>query len=325
MKIKKKIKNKLLSNEFGRELIFQYKKKTNRIPKPDMEFPELINLETVSSCNLSCVHCPPHMKKFKNEVRKFGIMNLDLFEKLMREIDEYGNRRIALHKDGEPLLHPKIFQILERVKKYNNHTVYLTTNAHKLTKDITRAILKNKIDVINFSIGAATKEFYSKVRGNNFEKVVNNILFFLEERELMEWKPRVMVQIINLPQFPEMKEEIKKFYKFWSNYDVEIQEWQNLTWGIFEYKDSDKKRYPCYSLWESMVVNSDGLVSACCMDWQQKLITGDANIELLRDIWKGEKLKGIRKIHIANKEAELSACATCNYWLWQTRLDDYPL
>ncbi len=325
MKIKKTLKNKLSSNEFGREIIFQYKKKTNRIPKPDMDFPELINLETVSSCNLSCVHCPPHMKKFKNEVRKFGIMNLDLFEKLMKEIDEYGNRRIALHKDGEPLLHPKIFQILDRVKKYNNHTVYLTTNAHKLTKEVTESLLKNQIDVINFSIGAATKEFYSKVRGNNFEKVIDNILFFLEQRELAEWKPRVLVQIINLPQFPEMAEEIKKFNKFWSSYNVEIQEWENLTWGIFEYKDSDKKRYPCYSLWESMVVNSDGLVSACCMDWQQKLITGDANTELLHDIWKGEKLKKIRKIHIENNEAELSACATCNYWLWQTKLDKYPL
>ena len=325
MEIKQIFKKVITSSELGREVIFQYKRKTNRLPKPDMEFPELINLEIASSCNLSCVHCPPHMKKFKNEVRKFGIMELELFEKTMDEIDKHGNRRIALHKDGEPLLHPNIIEILERVKKNNNHIVYVTTNAHRLTKEVSEALLKNKIDVVNFSIGAATKEFYEKVRGKNFDKVMNNILQFLELRKTSEWQPRVMVQIINLPEYPEMKTEIKMFRKFWSNYDVEIQEWENLTWGVFEYKDANKKRYPCYSLWESMVVNSDGIVSACCMDWRQQLITGNANKQNLKDIWQGEKLREFRKIHIEGREEELSACATCNYWIWQTKLDKYPI
>jgi len=265
------------------------------------------------------------MKEFKGEVRRFGIMEPDLFEKLMSEIDKHGCRRIALHKDGEPLLHPKIIQILERVKRNNNHIVYLTTNAHKLTDEVSKALLSNKIDVVNFSIGAASKEFYEKVRGKNFEKVINNILHFLDLRKQSEWKPRVLVQIINLPQFQEMKSEIKKFRKFWSKFDVEIQEWENLTWGIFDYKDAGKKRYPCYSLWESMVVNSDGLVSACCMDWRQKLITGNTNNQKMQEIWKGKQLRGLREIHIENKEKELSACATCNYWAWQERLDEYPL
>ncbi len=325
MKIKDIIKSKLNGTEQGREIIFQIKKLTNRLPKPDMTFPELINIETVSSCNLSCVHCPPHMKKFKTEVRKFGIMELNLFYKLMNEIDKHGTRRIALHKDGEPLLHPKIIEILERVKKNNNHIVYVTTNAHKLTEEISKQLLKNKIDVVNFSIGAATKEFYEKVRGKNFDKVIKNILKFLELRKISNWKPRVLVQIINLPQYQEMEHEIKLFKKYWNNYDVEIQVWENLTWGVFEYKDADKKRYPCYSLWESMVVNSDGIVSACCMDWKQQLITGNAIEQNLEEIWKDEKLRNLRRMHIDGKENEIPACATCNYWLWQTRLDKYPL
>jgi radical SAM protein with 4Fe4S-binding SPASM domain len=265
------------------------------------------------------------MKEFKNDVRKFGIMELELFEKTMQEIDKHGNRRIALHKDGEPLLHPEIIKILERVKKNNNHIVYVTTNAHRLNQNIGKALLENKIDVVNFSIGAATKEFYEKVRGKNFDKVMDNILRFLELRKSSAWKPRVLVQIINLPQYKEMKSELEKFEKFWSNYDVEIQEWENLTWSVFEYKDADKKRYPCYSLWESMVVNSDGIVSACCMDWQQKLITGNAYTQTLQDIWKGKELKRFRQIHIDGKENELPACATCNYWLWQTKLHNYPI
>ena len=325
MNAKKILANVLRSNNLGRELIFQFKKTAKRLPEPDMQFPELINVEVVSSCNLSCVHCPPHMKEFRNEVRKFGIMNIDLFEKIMDEIDNYGIRRIALHKDGEPLLHPEIKYILERVKRKNNHIVYLTTNGHRLSEEISQAILKNKIDIVNFSIGAATENFYGKVRGKNFDSVIKNILTFLKLRESFSWKPRVIVQIINLKQFPEMKEELKLFKKFWSNYNVEIQEWENLTWGVFDYKESAKKRYPCYSLWESMVVNSDGIVSACCMDWQQKLQTGNANEQNLKDIWKGKPLRKIRNLHMENRTGELPICPTCNYWAWQTRLEKYHL
>ncbi len=325
MIIKQKIKDILSSNNTGRELIFRYKKLTGNIPVPDMEFPQLINIETVSSCNLACVHCPPHMKEFKNEVRKFGIMSMELFGKLMNEIDAYGERRIALHKDGEPLLHPKIIKILERVKRNRNHVVYLTTNAHRLSDEVSMSIFENRIDVINFSIGAATQEFYTKVRGKHFDKVIKNILSFLDLRAKSDWKPRVIVQIINLPQFREMENELKSFRKFWSRYDVEIQEWENLTWGVFDYKESGLKRYPCYSLWESTVVNSDGVVSACCMDWRQQLQTGNANEQNLKDIWKGEALRKIRKMHIEGREDELPICPTCNYWAWQSRLEEYPL
>lgn len=325
MKLKNIVNNSLNSSNAGRELLFLYKKYADKIPTIDMNFPELISLEIASSCNLSCVHCPPHLREYKDEVRKFGIMDMQLFEKCMDEIDENGNRSIALHKDGEPLLHPKIIEILERVKKNNEHTVYITTNAHPLKENISEAILKNKIDVVNFSIGAATEEFYNKVRGKNFNKVIDNIKLFLELREKSEWKPKVLVQIIDLPKFPEMKNEIKAFKKYWSAYNVQIQEWKELTWGVFESEESNIKRYPCYSLWESTFINSDGKSSACCMDWQQKLLTGDANIATIKEIWHGELQNKLRKMHIEKRENELPICPTCNYWSWQARLVDYPL
>jgi MoaA/NifB/PqqE/SkfB family radical SAM enzyme len=290
-----------------------------------MEFPELISLEIASSCNLSCVHCPPHLKEFKNEVRKFGVMDIDLLSKLMDEIDQYGNRSIALHKDGEPLLHPKVIDILQRVKKNNEHTVYITTNAHPLKPKISEAVLENKIDVLNFSIGAATEEFYQKVRGNNFTRVIDNINYFLELREKSVWKPKVLVQIINLPQFSEMESELKAFKKYWSDFDVELQVWEQLTWGVFKDNTKSIKRYPCYSLWESTFINSDGKASACCMDWQQKLLTGDANKDQIKNIWQGSLQRNLRKIHVEGKEKELPVCPTCNYWNWQPRLTDYPI
>jgi len=325
IEVKQKIKIALKSSTVGEKLLFQFKKLTDRLPTPDMEFPELIGLEIASSCNLSCIHCPPHLKEFKDKVRKFGIMDMELFHKLMDEIDNFDERRIALHKDGEPLIHPKIEEILQRVKKNHDHTIYLTTNAHYLTEKIGISLLENKIDILNFSLGASSKEFYEKVRGKGFEKIMNNIHAFLEWRDKVDWKPKVIIQIIDLPEYSEMQNEIENFKKYWSKYDVEIQVWEKLTWGVYDYKDNGKRRYPCYSLWESFTVNSDGLVSACCMDWTQELTTGDTNTHTIKEIWKGDKLKHLRQMHINGKEKELPLCGTCNYWDWQERLDNYAL
>ena len=64
-----------------------------------------------------------NMVKLKASHRKYEHMDIDQFDQLMDEIDQWGERLVALHKDGEPLLHPKILYILDRVKKNINHNI----------------------------------------------------------------------------------------------------------------------------------------------------------------------------------------------------------
>jgi radical SAM protein with 4Fe4S-binding SPASM domain len=323
--VKNIIKGLLLSSKLGQNLLFKFKELLGRLPKADYKFPRSISIEIASICNLSCIHCPPHNEKFKDRQRKFGVINLGLFYKLMDEIDNHGIRHIALHKDGEPLLNPKIVDILNRVKSKNNHIVYLTTNAHKLSKEIGEAILRNKIDIVNFSIGAASTEFYEKVRGKGFEKVIENIEDFLKLVAKSDWKPRVLVQIINLPEYDEMKFEINHFKQYWKEKNVEVLIYGKLTWGVLDHIPSKIERYPCLSLWENVFVNSDGKVSACCMDWDQSLVTGDTTDQSLAEIWHGEQLKHLRKLHIEKKEQSISLCKTCNYWSTVARLSSYEI
>ncbi len=323
--IQKNIIQSLSNSSFGHEFIYQAKKVTGRLPEPDYDFPQHISLEISSFCNLSCVHCPPQSPDYKEYHRKKGNMDISLFDRVMEEIDLQGSRHIALHKDGEPLLHPEISYILKRVKKNQNHIVYLTTNAHRLTSHIGKEILENQINVINFSIGAHSEKFYNKVRGRGFARVIKNIHAFLEFVKASDWKPDILVQIINLPEFEEMKEEIRKFKEYWSSYDVGLQIWEKLNWGIFETKQTKIKRYPCYSLWKYIFVNSDGSASPCCMDWKQDLLVGDANTQTISEIWQDSQIKELRQKHINGQENSIPICDKCNYWSWLPRIFDYKI
>ena len=309
----------------GHEFIYQAKRITGRLPEPDYNFPQHISLEISSLCNLACVHCPPQSSEFKEYHRQKGNMEISLFDQIMDEIDKQGKRHIALHKDGEPLLHPEISHILKRVKKNREHTVYLTTNAHRFSPEIAKEILGNEINVINFSIGANSSEFYGKVRGRGFDLVKKNIHHFLDLVKKANWHPDILVQIINLPEFNEMKTEIDNFKKYWSTYDVKLQIWDKLNWGVYETNQSKIKRYPCYSLWKYIFVNSDGKASACCMDWKQDLLIGDTNNQTLSEIWTGLQLKELRQKHIDGGEDNLPICDKCNYWSWLPKISEYKL
>jgi radical SAM protein with 4Fe4S-binding SPASM domain len=322
--MKKELVSLLRRSKLGNSLYYKQVSLRGKMPQMDYDFPNLISLEVASICNLSCIHCPSHNPAFKSQWRKYGVMDYQLFVRLMDEIDAHGKRNIALHKDGEPLLHPEIKRFLERVKKNCDHHVYLTTNGHHLTPEISEQILASGIDRLNISLGALTPEIYAKVRGGDIGKVLTNLDYFLKLREERKSPIGVSVQIINLDDY-DMEEEISRFKAYWEGKSVQIDIWDELSWGIKEVNMQVNYRYPCLSLWNSFNVNSDGKVSACCIDWNQQLLIGDVNLQSIAEIWKDKPLQKLRQMHINHKEKELPLCDKCNYWYWQPYIGKYNL
>lgn len=289
----------------------------------DYKFPKLISIELSSQCNLKCIHCPSHREGDKDEgIRKFGSMSYDVFNNVMNEIDNHGVRTIALHKDGEPLLNKEIISILDRVKKNVNHKVYLSTNGLLLNEEICNAIVRNKIDQINISIGAASDELYKKIRGGDLSKVKKNIdmlLFYIKSSNVGSI---VSVQIIDIEDI-DMKDEIIQFKKSWEEKEVQIDVWKELTWGNKVSNEKKIKRYPCLALWNSFTINHDGKVSACCMDWNQSLVIGEYGAQSISEIWQSQTIKNYRLSHIKNDFKTMPLCVKCNYWLWHLQLLKY--
>jgi len=282
----------------------------------DLKFPINFNIESTNACNLNCSMCPRNESK-----RKVGFMDFGLFKKIVDESSEYGSRIFSLHKDGEPLMHPKINDMIAYIKEKNpDNCLYLTTNGQLLDERKSKAILENGVDKLNISIGAANPETYEKVKGvKNLEKVNQNVLRFLEMKKAGDYKkPIVSVQIIRMK---ETMDEIPDFARKWKKEDVVVSVWGFINWGG---KKSDpnvrfrKKRHPCYALWTAPVINWNGKVSICCVDWNEENIIGDVNKEPFSKVWQGALLKRYRALHLKGEYDKLPLCSKCNIW------QDYP-
>jgi len=113
-------------------------------------------IELSSRCNLKCRLCvnkdiPQHLK---------GDINFDLYKKIIDEVKDYVYDVNLFHR-GEPLLHPRLIDIISYAHTSNIKT-RIHTNSTLLTPALSRKIILSGLDLISFSFDGYTKETYKK-------------------------------------------------------------------------------------------------------------------------------------------------------------------
>lgn len=74
-----------------------------------------------------------------------------------------------------------------------------------------------------------------------------------------------------------------------------------------------------------MFINSDGNVSPCHVDWQQKLILGNVSDESLIQIWNGSRYYELQKDMLKHGKNCREICSICSYpdYTAMDNIDDY--
>jgi radical SAM protein with 4Fe4S-binding SPASM domain len=67
--------------------------------------------------------------------------------------------------------------------------------------------------------------------------------------------------------------------------------------------------FPFYTL----VVNVNGDVTVCCVDWNKGTRIGNVFETSLKSIWAGDKLRNLRRIHILRKRSMNPSCRNCKF------------
>ncbi|RJQ47071.1 MAG: radical SAM protein [Gaiellales bacterium] len=279
-------------------------------------FPSRINVEPTNQCNLRCNMCPR-----KDLTRPVGEIDMGLFGKIADEISRHAPAEVRLHKDGEPLMAPHIFDLIDHIKTVAPSTLLnMDTNALLLDEEKAGRILDSKLDVLLFSVNAATAETYRQVRGSTkFDQVVGNIERFLAMRAERGYVwPKVKVQLIVMA---ETRDEIGLFKEKWGSHDVDVLLIPAINWGghrpeVQSLMQLPGKRYPCTYLFNSFSINWDGKVSFCNVDFNHLGIIGDLNEQSIEEIWQGPGMERYRRLHKEGRWDEIDLCRDCNYWAY---------
>ena len=94
------------------------------------EFPSQVIIDVTEVCNLACVHCPhPAFKKSEHYSARY--LETELVRKAIDEIREHGGghtQYVRFTSEGEPLIHPGIYDMLQYAVDRSGAFVTLTTN-----------------------------------------------------------------------------------------------------------------------------------------------------------------------------------------------------
>ena len=65
------------------------------------------------------------------------------------------------------------------------------------------------------------------------------------------------------------------------------------------------------NLWTRMYIWYDGTVNPCDFDYKSFLTVGNANDNLLKDIWKNNKYNKLRENHLNSLRSKHNPCDRC--------------
>lgn len=215
-------------------------------------------METTNFCQSNCSYCP-HRKM----TRAKGYVSMDTVQKVAKHCENVGQKYIALHHMGEPLLHSQIGEIIKTFRAYGV-TSELSTNGKLLTKKGTE-ILNSGIGLIRIAVDY----FY------NTPGYIEEIRDFLN---LAKQYPNTKIHlhtIVNnaLDPFKEFEcEQVKLEVKALDNWAGEVD-------GESQLDPSNQCYFQDYNY---VVVLWDGRISTCCLDYDAKATLG--TIDHIMDI-----------------------------------------
>ncbi len=305
------IKFKVIKNEILKKISYTFKLEKN-LGKPIIR-----QLEPTNACMMNCIMCPR-----KNMKRKIKYMDIEFFKKIIDQAK--WNYQMFLHHFGDPLMHPKIDEMIKYVAK-KGIKAQISVNPKLLSEKMSEKLIDSGLDMIMISIDGIDDKTYKYFRGKNadYEEAVENINNFLRIKNKKNSSVKV---IISLVRMKANKKDVEKFEKMWKKKGVNqvlIKQFTTFDGSdkvIMEQGDKDtltdqfktNKRQYCSEPWMGITITAEGNVVPCCYDYDEKYIIGNLKKESLEQIWNNEKMRLLRRQVKTKTLYKNPLCKTCH-------------
>lgn len=287
----------------------------------ETDFPLFLHIELAQLCDLRCPYCsqgdPIARAKYITKAR----MDWTTYTRIILEGEEHGCPSMSPQGIDEPLLNKRLEEHIQFAHKHGYMDIMMNTNATHLTEERSRKLLDSGLTRIRFSLDAATKETYEKVRlGAKYESVHRNIDRFLEIRARGGYALPVVG--VSFCRTKLNEHEVDAFVAKWENAVdmVTIQEFiPPDTEGDYKrfYPTNSKVRdemmlgFKCVQPWQRVVIRNTGEVCPCCAMFSNDLSVGNVRDHTVHELWNGESMRQLRSMHKTGKYWENTICLKC--------------
>ncbi len=267
-----------------------------------ISFPKIIQIETSVICNAKCVFCP-------HEDMNRGPRNMEdsTWKKIIDESRGHG----IIYRPflvNEPFIDPRMPEIIRYIKQDPTAKVEFNSNGNFNRSTDVPALIAAGIDWVRFSIDGFTEDTFKKSgRGGKLEKVVADVLSFVEERNRQKSNCYVEVRMIDIP---ENKHEQEEFVNFWSKHVDKATITALYAWPWTG--QTEPFRAPCPKIKEEMYFMTDGSAILCCWDAFGRTTVGNVKENTVEEIWLGETNQCYRDYLSRGEREKIEICSRCD-------------
>lgn len=282
--------------------------------------PVEVYVQIARRCNLRCAMCGHEVWKSNS-----GFMEPELFDRVLAECAANKVKKLhVLSGQGEPLLHPQVFEMLEKAVTQGLE-VGIVTNGTPLTPERCERLAGMGLSYLQFSFAGWDKESYeSTYVGAKFERVVENLKRMSDLTQGS--KTNFMVKAVcSGDNWAEVRDRTRDFLAkhgiervftvIANNFGGNVQHGTFFErHGVWSLKDLEhQRRMPCRVFLKAVGVFCDGTVTACgCYDSNAELKIGHIAEQSLADIRKGAEFRRILDGFRRGELADVPMCGKCD-------------
>lgn len=199
------------------------------------------HLELTDRCNMKCTFCSAGDSDKKSVIDfNTAVHILDIAKDV--SLDGVYMNDVQLNGWGEPLLYPRLGEIIVEAKK-RFPKVHFITNGFGFTDQKIDECLNAGLDYVCISMTGVSNEVYSKFQGSGISKqrcqkqleiVISNIKRLCRRKEELNRSFRIILRYI---KSEDSQEHLKDFVQFWRGSGVD----EILVTPLFDFKRDRKK------------------------------------------------------------------------------------
>lgn len=293
-----------------------------------LAFPWSIHIEPTNRCNFSCRFCPESFSDYETVAGGYGNMDFATFSKICDQIKEGGGVKVLrFYMLGEPLLNKSTPKFIAHAKQQGiADRLELTTNGSPLNAArLQDELIASGLDYLRVSIYGIDPTRHRERTQSKLDpqEIHASVASFYRRRNQLGRGPFIYAKLLDGLD-PDENSKFLDLYRPITdeaciespmNWDGQRELIQEINPSV-EYDAS--KLYPfskiaCSFPFYTAVINVNGDVTFCCVDWSKLTKVGNIHEQTLKEIWLGEAANAFRCLHLKGLRGNNTACRDCTF------------